>query len=123
MPRTSRKSAGASARGVRTRFERNRMAGEQLKNGPAFHAGMRIIATAVQQGANAALRTSHRHGAIMPRPGHQASPVVLEDTDDGVAVVNTDYGAVITEFGSRHTPPEAPLRRGAQAAGLKHLLS
>lgn len=54
---------------------------------------------------------------VMPRPG--AEQIVIEDTGDEVLIVNTDYGAFIDEIGSRNNPPNAPLRRGVRAAGLR----
>lgn len=113
----SRGGSGGASR-VQTRVVKSPVGLERLKTGPEYQAGMTLLAAAVRNGAAAALRSSPSHGALMPRDGHRDQPFVLEDTDAGVAVVNTDHGAAITEYGSRHTPPVAPLRRGAQAAGL-----
>jgi hypothetical protein len=54
-------------------------------------------------------------------PSSQGQPIVVETDGDRVLVVNTDYGAAITEFGSaaKNTPARAPLRRGVGAAGLR----
>lgn len=45
--------------------------------------------------------------------------VVIESDQQGVRLVNTDYGGHLMEFGSANNPPHAPLRRGARAAGLR----
>lgn len=42
----------------------------------------------------------------------------VSETPEGIRVANTNYGAAIEEWGSVTSPPYAPLRRGARAAGL-----
>jgi len=54
---------------------------------------------------------------IMPRTA--TSAFEIQTDDDGVFLVNTDYGGHIAEFGSANSPPYAPLRRGVMAAGLR----
>lgn len=53
---------------------------------------------------------------ILPK---EAEALSVESDEDGVRVVNNDYGGHLAEFGSVNNPPYAPLRRGAQAAGLR----
>jgi hypothetical protein len=43
---------------------------------------------------------------------------VVTDADD-VAVVNTDHGGHLMEWGSKNNPAHAPLRRAVRAAGLR----
>lgn len=53
----------------------------------------------------------------MPRKGYTDQIEIV--TEDGqVLLVNHDHAAHLKEYGSRNNPPTAPLRRGAQAAGL-----
>lgn len=54
----------------------------------------------------------------MPRTG-ASSTVVVEQGEGGVWLVNTDHAGHLMEFGSVRNPPHAPLRRGAQAVGLR----
>ena len=54
---------------------------------------------------------------IMRRPGSRQIEIV--ENEDGVFLVNTAFGAVIEEFGSRNNAPFAPLRRAAQEAGIR----
>lgn len=43
----------------------------------------------------------------------------VQEDDEGVYLVNADYGAHLAEWGSANSPPTAPLRRGVRAAGLR----
>lgn len=54
---------------------------------------------------------------IMPRSAAQQFEVQADE--DGVRVVNTDYGSWIAEVGSANSPPYAPLRRGVTSAGYR----
>lgn len=54
---------------------------------------------------------------MMPRGGSE--PIEVQVDGDEVALVNTDYGAHLAEWGSINNPPFAPLRRGIRAAGLR----
>lgn len=55
---------------------------------------------------------------IMPRPGAPERIVATQD-EDGVSLVNTDYGGHLAEWGSKNNPPLAPLRRAALGAGFR----
>lgn len=105
---------------ARNRFVKNRRAADQLQAQTQYQLALAANAAGAAAAANAVARSGHRHSAaIMPRASaSKSAPIVVQHHGQDVLVVNTDYGAAITEFGSRHTPPEAPLRRGAQAAGL-----
>lgn len=70
------------------------------------------LAAAAEQARSAAEARAVR---IMPR--NTTSFEV--QTDDEVALVNTDYGGHIAEFGSKNSPPYAPLRTGVRAAGFR----
>ena len=49
--------------------------------------------------------------------GSRETIVVSTDSDE-VAVVNTDYGGHLLEWGARTTAAHAPLRSAVRAAGL-----
>jgi len=53
---------------------------------------------------------------FLRRPGHELIEVQV---DDGVFIVNTDYGAHWAEYGSRNTAIHAPLRRGVRQVGFR----
>lgn len=71
------------------------------------------LASAAQPAAAEAEALAHR---IMPRD--RSAQIVVEQTDEGVFLINRAYGAWIDEIGSVNSAPYAPLRRGAEAAGL-----
>lgn len=53
---------------------------------------------------------------IMPR---KPKALEVQRDEDGVALVNTDAGGHLAEWGSVNNPPYAPIRRGVRAAGLR----
>lgn len=53
---------------------------------------------------------------IMPR---NSEAMEVSEDEDGVAVVNTDFGGHLAEWGSRNNQPFAPLRRGVRSAGYR----
>lgn len=76
------------------------------------------IAQAAEPARAAAEMNARQAGAPwMPRSG-ASSTVVIEVDEDGVALVNTDHGGHLMEWGGRNNPPHAPLRRGALSAGF-----
>lgn len=87
----------------------------QLQQQPAHRSALRSAAARIAQEAG---RIAREEGE--PWMERQGEPrVVVVDTDDGVAVVNTDHGGHLAEFGSKNNPPHAPLRRGVIAAGYQ----
>lgn len=56
----------------------------------------------------------------MPRAGVPNQISVVE-SGGNVYVSNADHAAHLKEFGSKNNAPIAPLRRGAQAAGLRFI--
>jgi hypothetical protein len=68
---------------------------------------------AAQKAADRATGLAH---SAMPRKGHR--PIEVGEVDGDVAIVNTNHGGHLEEFGLAYTPEYAPLRRGARAAGL-----
>lgn len=84
---------------------------KQAEDSEEYRAG---LADAAQGAAQTAESLAH---AIMPRDS--SVQIVIEQTSDGVFIVNRAYGAWIDEVGSINNPPYAPLRRGVQAAGLR----
>lgn len=51
--------------------------------------------------------------------GEYRSSIRVEESAEGVRVVSDDDKASHIEFGTQDTPAFAPLRRGAEGAGLK----
>ncbi|HET7588595.1 MAG TPA: hypothetical protein VFK14_00195 [Solirubrobacterales bacterium] len=44
--------------------------------------------------------------------------IVVGEVEGDLAVINTNHGGHLEEWGLAHTPTYAPLRRGVRAAGL-----
>jgi hypothetical protein len=77
--------------------------------------GLKQVAESVKRYAEATARSV---GAPwMPRSGHDT--IEIGEDADGVYVANTDYGGHLMEYGGKNNPPHAPLRQGAQSAGLR----
>lgn len=91
-------------------FIPNRKFADELAKDPSFKAGL------ARSGDAVAKKAEPLNPRIRPVRGRGIS---VEESDDGVRVVNRDYGGVIAEYGSVKSPPYAPLRRGARAAGLR----
>lgn len=66
--------------------------------------------------AAAAKAEAFTHHA-MPHPATRR--VVVGVVEGEVAVINTNFGGHLEEWGLARTPVYAPLRRGARAAGLE----
>lgn len=49
----------------------------------------------------------------------QSRTIEIQQDTDVTAVVNTDYAAHLSEWGSKNNSAHAPLRRAVQAAGLR----
>ena len=84
---------------------------EELDHSPALVATKQSVARSIAENAN---DIAHR---IMPA-GKGAVIEVVEDGED-VVVANTAHGGHIDEWGSVKNPPYAPLRRGAEASGVR----
>lgn len=93
------------------RFLRNLRAHAQAERDPRFRAGLRTEAAQVQRHAQATVHS------VMPASRNPS--IEVQEDAEGVAVVNTDHGAHIDEYGSINNPPYAPLRRAVRAAGLR----
>lgn len=91
-------------------FIPNRKFVEELAKDPSYKAGL------ARSGEAAAAKAEPLNPRIRPVRGRAMS---VETDEDGVRVVNRDYGGIIAEYGSVKSPPYAPLRRGARAAGLR----
>lgn len=101
------------------RFVPNPVFQAQLFASPQCRAAVRAHAEVARGFAQTFANQLTPGGAIIPRRGvPRGRTIVVEETELGSAVVNTDHGAAIVEWGSRNSPPVAPLRRGVQAAGL-----
>jgi secreted PhoX family phosphatase len=87
----------------------------EAKKSPEIRKGLRDVAEDVKRFAEAAAISI---GAPwMARSGHEL--IEVGEDDEGVYVANTDHGGHLQEYGSRNNPPHAPLRQGAQSAGLR----
>lgn len=93
-------------------FIPNRNLGAELSRQQGFLESLTVPAAEVAKKAE----SLNEQARIRPR-GSRA--IVIELDLGGVRVVNSDYGGVIAEYGSVKSPPYAPLRRGARAAGLR----
>jgi hypothetical protein len=99
---------------VRGFFVPNKDFGKELAEDPEAREGLVAIA-----GVAVPFITQFADQAQEPwmrRTGHDL--IEVQDTDDGVFIVNTDFGAHLAEWGSRNNPAHAPLRRGVRAAGF-----
>lgn len=68
--------------------------------------------------AAAADKLARQAGAPwMPRRGHDL--IEIDGHGPDIAVVNTDHGGHLQEWGSRNNPAHAPLRRAVRQAGLR----
>lgn len=86
-----------------------------VERSPEGRKGLREAAENVKRYAEAAAVAI---GAPwMARSGHEL--IEVGEDDSGVYVANTDHGGHLQEYGSRNNPPHAPLRQGAQSAGLR----
>lgn len=93
-----------------SRFRVNPRLAQELKDsgmlGASTHAAARRIAKRV------------RTNQIMRRKG--AAEISVKTLDPSTAaVVNTNHGAHLEEFGSVNNEPSAPLRTAARAEGLR----
>lgn len=96
---------------VLARFQPNPDFGREISNDAEFQRGI-----ARQLEDTRALADSFAH-PIYPRAGHKL--VEIQKDDSGIRIVLTSYGGHIDEFGSYNQPPNAPLRRAANATGLR----
>lgn len=93
-------------------FVPNPRLGAELTAQPEHREGLAEVAE------DARAKAAGFAGLLMPRPGVEQFVVV--DTGEELALVNTDHGAAIDEWGSaKNNPVNAPLRRGVRAAGLR----
>lgn len=90
----------------RQKFKRNPRFEEQVRRGVLYDKGLNDVAERV---ARAARREAPE------RTGDYRDSIET----DGRRVLTTDFAGHIIEWGSVKTPPYAPLRRGARAAGLR----
>jgi hypothetical protein len=96
-------------------FIPNRAFAQELSEQDEHREGLKQVAESVKGPAEQFARAA---GAPwMPRAGHEL--IEVGEDAEGVYVANTDHGGHLTEYGSAKSPPHAPLRRGARAAGLR----
>lgn len=72
---------------------------------------------AMEQSGAAIKANAERYADRIMARNPQAFVVVT--TEDGTFVANTDYGGHLDEWGSATQEPNASLRRGAMAAGVR----
>jgi hypothetical protein len=97
-------------------FVPNPLGKEKLLADPDVRAGLMRQTREVARLATALAEAVG--GPWMRRAGQETVQAV--ETDNGVFLVNTDHAGHLIEFGSARTPPHAPLRRAAAAAGLRY---
>lgn len=97
-------------------FVANPKLDEELLADPEVRQGLAESAEPARQMAE--IFAEQARAPWMPRSG-ASSTVVVEEQDDGVWLINTDHAGHLMEWGSVNNPAHAPLRRGAQAAGLR----
>ena len=91
-------------------FKPNKNLKRNLMREPGFRADVMRKAQAVQGHA----------AALAPRKtGDFARSIKVEPTPEGARVYTDIWYGHWVEYGSKNQPPSAPLRRGAQAAGLR----
>ena len=88
----------------------------EMRKDAALKIAMLDAATEAKAFGNAFSREIH--APWMPRRGRETIEVEQQDDGRTVLLVNTDYAAAITEWGSSFNPPHAVLRRAVRAAGL-----
>lgn len=71
----------------------------------------------VEKAKRAATEADKRVHSAMPR--QHSGRVIVGEVNGDVAVINTNYGAHLEEWGLAKTPLYAPLRRGVRASGLR----
>jgi hypothetical protein len=98
-----------------SRFLRNKNFESEVEAQSEHRAGLREVAEGVKRGAEAAVRSIG--GPWMPRKDHDV--IEVGEDEDGVYVANTAHSGHLEEYGSQNNPPYAPLRQGAQSAGLR----
>jgi hypothetical protein len=101
---------------VRGFFVPNKDFGKELAEDPEAREGLVAIAGVAVPFISQFYRESYR-AALMPRAG-QRQPIEVQATDEGVFIVNTDFGGHLAEWGSKNNPAKAPMRRGVRAAGF-----
>lgn len=99
------------------RFVRNPSFARDMSRHPLFLARLRAVTEAEVRPVVESL-ASQVGAPWMRRKGARAT-IVVEQSIEGVRVVNTDHAGHLMEFGSANNPPHAPLRRGVRAAGLR----
>jgi hypothetical protein len=82
-----------------------------------LEAQIKALGTLRPAAQKAAARAETFTHHAMPRSAAQR--VVVGVVDGEVAVINTNFGGHLEEWGLARTPVYAPLRRGVRAAGLK----
>lgn len=95
----------------------------RFRPNPNFERELRARSDLTEAVAKAAEPAAEEAERLAGRPwmGRKGEPRQIEVTVEGdeVFLVNHDHGGHLKEYGSRNNPPVAPLRRGAQAAGLR----
>jgi hypothetical protein len=99
---------------MRMRFVRNPLFEAEVRAQPSYALLMRRAGDRVGRFAD---RFCQEIEAPWMQRGNEPTIVVVQQ-GNRVAVLNTDYGGHLMEWGSVNNPPHAPLRRAVRAAGL-----
>lgn len=94
------------------RFVPNRNLERDLKRDLRYRAMLRDAGEKVKSRAKSLARAHEMTGDYI-------ESIDVTDSPDGVTVGTDDFAGHIIEWGSVNQPPQAPLRRGVRAAGLR----
>lgn len=97
-------------------FRPNPRLEQQLRVQPKYRAAMRAVAEPARTAAEGFAQAA---GAPWMKRKGAKGLIVVDLTEDGARITNTDHGGHLQEYGSRNNQPHAPLRRGVRAAGMK----
>ena len=92
------------------KFKPNRNFERQMQESPGMRA--ELVRNA-EKAKRAAIASVNRDS------GDYQQRFEIVATGDGVVLANTDFAAHIIEWGSVENPPQAPIRRGVRAAGMR----
>lgn len=96
-----------------SRFRLNHGLTRELAQQPEHRQALKAAADEVADRATAFARQARE-----PWMRRQAQTIVVQQDEGVTAVVNTDYGGHLAEWGTKNNPAHAPLRRAVRAAGL-----
>jgi hypothetical protein len=96
-----------------SKFVPNRKFMAEMRQAPEYREALEESADLVRAHASRFAEQAHA-----PWMKSQSETITVVTDADDVAVVNTDHGGHLMEWGSKNNPAHAPLRRAVRAAGL-----